>query len=97
MELNRNQFFLVGMVILLLGLQFRVVQSFVLTPTCTKVLAERTGHPMAAAIETADTLTGSLKTVAPNHLLVPPDWLGWSLLSIGSVLILHSMAMKRPE
>ncbi|MBN1909105.1 MAG: hypothetical protein JW818_05145 [Pirellulales bacterium] len=97
MELNRNQFFLIGLVILLIGVQFRMVDSFVLTPTCTKILAERTGHPMAAAIDTVDALTPSTETVAPAKKVIPPEWLGWSLLSIGSVLILHSMAMKRPE
>ncbi|MBN2022377.1 MAG: hypothetical protein JW809_06240 [Pirellulales bacterium] len=97
MELNRNQFFLLGLVIVFLGIQFRMVQEVVLTPRCTKILAERTGHPMSAAIEAGDTLTGSTQTVAPAHRVAPPEWLGWSLLSIGSVLILHSFAMKRPE
>ena len=97
MEMNRNQFFLLGMVIFLLGLQFRLVDSYVLTPKATKLLAEKTGHPMAAAIEAADTLSGSEKTVAPPHRLKQPEWLGWSLMSIGAVLILHSMAMKKPD
>ena len=26
----------------------------------------------------------------------PPDWLGFSLISIGAVLILHSWGMKKP-
>ena len=97
MELNRNQFFLLGMVIFLLGLQFRLVDSYLLTPKATKLLAEKTGHPMAAAIEAADKLTGSEETVAPPHRLKQPEWLGWSLMSIGAVLILHSMAMKKPD
>jgi hypothetical protein len=96
MELNRNQFFLLGMVIFLLGVQFRLVDSFILTPKCAKLLAEKTGHPMAAAIEAADNLSGSSTTVAGPHALRPPEWLGWSLMSIGAVLILHAMAMKKP-
>jgi hypothetical protein len=96
MELNRNQFFLLGMVILLLGVQFRIVDSFILTPKCAKILAEKTGHPMAAAIDTADKFNGSGATVTGPHTLRPPEWLGWSLMSIGAVLILHSLAMKKP-
>lgn len=97
MELNRNQFFLLGMIILLLGVQFRMVETVVLTPKCAKFLAEKTGHPMAAAIETADTLSPSDNTVVGAHAFQPPDWWGWSLMSIGAVLILHSLAMKKPS
>jgi len=97
MEMNRNQFFLLGLVILLLGVQLRAVHSYILTPTCTKILAEKTGHPMVAAIDAADALSPSDKTVAPAYPLTPPEWLGWSFMSIGAVLILHSLAMKRPE
>ena len=97
MELNRNQFFLLGTVLLLLGLQVRMVDTYVLTPKCTRLLAEKTGHPMAAAIEAVDQLGGSESAAVAPHPLKPPDWLGWSLMSIGAVLILHSLAMKKPD
>jgi hypothetical protein len=97
MELNRNQFFMLGMVLLLLGLQIRMVDTYVLTPKCTRLLAEKTGHPMAAAIEAADKFGGPQSAAVAPHPLKPPDWLGWSLMSIGAVLILHSLAMKRPD
>lgn len=96
MELNRNQFFLLGMVIFLLGVQFFEVDHFVLTPKCAKLLADKTGHPMAAAIEAADKFSGTGATVAGPYPLKPPDWLGWFLMSTGAVLILHSLAMKKP-
>ena len=96
MELNRNQFFLLGMVIFLLGVQFFYVDHYVLTPKCAKLLAEKTGHPMAAAIDAADKIGGSSGTVAGPHPLKPPESLGWAFMSIGAVLILHSLAMKKP-
>ncbi len=96
MDLNRNQFFLIGMVVLLLGIQFRMVHAFVLTPHCTKVLAEKTGHRMAAAIESMDQSSNGEETVAPSYPLELPDWVGYSFLSFGAVLILHSLAMKKP-
>ncbi|MEX0586895.1 MAG: hypothetical protein WD176_09635 [Pirellulales bacterium] len=99
MELNRNQFFMLGLVILFLGVQLRFVESFVLNAPATKFLAERFSpkEKQAAAATLLPTLemtgakgSGALRTVKP------PEWLGWALISIGSVLILHSLAMKKP-
>jgi hypothetical protein len=96
MDLNRNQFFMFGMVALLIGVQFMLTEQYVLTPECVKFLAEKTGHPLTAAIDTADTFSGSSSTVAPSQTYVPPPWLGWAFTSAGVVLILHAMAMKKP-
>ena len=85
------------MVVLLVGIQFRMVHSFVLTPKCTKVLAEKTGHQMAAAIKSCDEANGDNDdTVAPSYPLQFPEWVGYSFLSLGAVLVLHSLAMKKP-
>ncbi len=97
MDMNRNQFFLFGVIALLLGLQFLFTYEYVLTPKCTKFLAERTGHPMSAAIDTVDTFSPTQATVAPPKELKPPEWLGWLFSSAGAVLILHAMALRRPE
>lgn len=94
MEMNRNQFFFAGLLILLLGIQFRVVNSYVLKGEVSRFLHEQTqSAPMAAS----PTLFGSAPAaLVPNKVLNPPDWLGWCLMSVGSVLILHSLAMKKP-
>jgi hypothetical protein len=94
-DINRNQWFMIGLVVLFIGIQFRMVDSFVLTPEFTKALAERTGHPVAAASNTMEAMLGR-ETQIPPKTVRPPEWVGWSLLSIGSVLILHCMAMKKP-
>lgn len=96
MELNRNQYFMIGLVVLFIGLQFYAVYSMVLTPECTKILAEKTGHPMAATIEAVDSMSTTSKTVCPSHTLVLPRWIGCSLIATGAVLVLHSLAMKKP-
>jgi hypothetical protein len=95
MDITRNQYFFAGLACVLLGLQFRMVESFELTPEFTQFLAQRTGHPLASVNAAAQTLTQSEKPPAKKTVR-PPDWLGWSLISLGSVLILHSWGMKKP-
>ena len=103
MEINRNQYFLVGVVILLLGIQFRVVDKFVLNQPVTLFLAEKTGKippGTAEAIENSTSWFPTPKKVQPQAFkkeIKPPKWLAWALISVGGVLILHSLAMKRPE
>lgn len=95
MEITRNQYYLAGLVLLFLGIQFRMVDSIDLTPEFTQFLAERSGHPLAAVSATTQSLTQSERPVAKKTVR-PPDWVGWSLISLGSVLILHSLAMQKP-
>lgn len=96
MDINRNQWFLFGLVLLFLGIQFRVIDSYVLTEDATRVLSERFGtKSQAMATNTARFLPAV--GAGPRKVIRPPDWLGWALMSAGSVLILHSFAMKRPE
>ncbi len=92
MELNRNQYFFLGIVILLMGAQLRMVSSYVLTADATRFLAERTqsGSDSALISLASDVGAGGQKVIEP------PEWLGWCLMSVGAVLILHSLAMKRP-
>jgi len=93
MELNRNQYFFMGLVILLIGVQLRMVSSYTLTHQATKFLASRA--PSSAADSTLMALSSDIG-VGPQKVINPPEWLGWCLMSVGAVLILHSLAMKRP-
>ncbi len=89
MELNRNQFLFLAVFLVLLGVQFRMVSSYELTPETTRFLAERAqaaGSPSAAVLPPA----------LPPKVLSPPNWLGWCLLSVGAVLFCHSMTMSKP-
>jgi hypothetical protein len=93
MEFNRNQYFFLGLVILLIGVQLRMVSSYTLTHEATKFLAERTQG--GGADSTMFALSSDLGA-GPQKVIHPPEWSGWCLMSIGSVLILHSLAMKKP-
>ncbi len=95
MDITRNQFFFAGLALLLMGIQFRMVDSIELTPEFTQFLADRTGHPLASVSATTQTLTQSEKPLVKKTIR-PPDWIGFSLISLGSVLILHSWGMKKP-
>ncbi|MBI3838546.1 MAG: hypothetical protein HY288_11520 [Planctomycetia bacterium] len=95
MEFNRNQYFILGLVVMLLGFQIRMVETFVLNEKASRFLAER----MAAAVADADgTVRPFLPAVGPTprRTLRPPTWLGFALISVGAVLVLHSLAMKKP-
>jgi hypothetical protein len=95
MQINRNQYFFMGLVVLAAGLQFRAVERFVLTPELTQYLAKQSGHPVAAVNSATQTLFQSDRAAFQKEVQ-PPDWLGWALLSVGSVLILHALAMQKP-
>jgi len=95
MDITRNQVFCVGLVLLLLGLQFYLTDSFVLTPQATRMLAEQSKHPVATAGNSVEALLGA-QPPTPSMTIRPPEWLGWFLMSLGSVFILHSWTMARP-
>lgn len=94
MEINRNQWFMIGLVILALGIQFRMVQSFVLNEKTTEILAKRLKKDDAVT----STFIPSFGAAPPpsRRTIEPPRWLGFMMISAGAVLVLHSFAMPRP-
>jgi len=93
MEFNRNQFMMIGVVLLLLGMQFRMFESATLSPKATQFLANRFQDTPSAAATNPFFATES---PIARKVIRPPAWLAWSLMSVGSVLVLHSLAMKKP-
>jgi hypothetical protein len=88
--IHRNQYFMVGIILLLLGFQLRMVDSFVLNEKATKFLAERTKGKSSS--------TTTLLAIAPskltNKIIRPPLWVGLCMMSVGVVLTLHALALK---
>jgi hypothetical protein len=93
MDINRNQWFLAGLVLIFLGIQFQRIDTLVLTPECTRLFGEGNSHPAVAASNLLGPLAGD-NQVAKS--IRPPEALSWGLLSAGAVLVLHSLAMKKP-
>ena len=93
MDFNRNQLFLVGLLLLLFGLQFRLVETFTLNQYTTKFRASRFQEPTDAPLQSM--FVNSEMTI-PGKVVKPPLWVGYSLISIGSVLVLHSIMLPKP-
>lgn len=91
MELNRNHYFMAGVVLLLLGIQLRLVDSFVLNEQATKILTPQASEGLMSIRPVLQSVSAT-----PRKVVKPPESLGWALMSIGSVLILHALAMKAP-
>lgn len=97
MELNRNQYMLMGVLALLLGLQFRFVDAFVLNETCTRFLVRQSARSEPASIWSLPVSFAAQSPVTVQRKRVsPPRWLAWGLIAAGAVLVLHSMALKKP-
>ncbi|TWT73145.1 hypothetical protein [Allorhodopirellula solitaria] len=96
MKLNRNRFFLLGTLLVLMGVQFRMVDSFVLNERTTRTLVKVSQKAGAAQENSMDNM---MMQVHPNPTkqVHPPRWLGLAMIAVGSVVSLHALAMPRPE
>ncbi len=94
MEINRNQWMMIGLVVLALGIQFRMVNSFVLNEKTAELIAKK----LKKADSVATAFVPSFQTAPPStrREVKPPRWLGFMMISVGAVLVLHSLAMPRP-
>ncbi len=96
MDINRNQFFMFGVLVLLLGVQLRVVDRYELNEKATRALAKKTVEDNSFQASFLR-FTESADAPIPHKVIQPPEWSGWCLMSIGAVLILHSLALKKPD
>ncbi len=94
MEFNRNQFFMAGMVVFLLGIQLRYVDTFVLNEKTTQFIAQKMQDAQLASADAGVAIAAAAPVA--KKAVKPPRWIGWSLVSVGSVLILHSLSLKKP-
>lgn len=98
-EINRNQYFMIGVVLLALGIQFRMVDSVTLTQEASHFLAKRFAAKKAEPSDVPTAFVAAAEdanVVSAKKTIKPPQWLGWALISMGAVLVLHSLAMPKP-
>ncbi len=95
MQFTRARYFMVGILLILLGIQFRMVESVTLSEQATRVIAKVTKQAPVAS--NSPTMTSFLMQVYPNpkKRVAPPRWLGLALVAVGAVFSLHAMAMPR--
>ncbi|MEX0794977.1 MAG: hypothetical protein WD045_17685 [Pirellulaceae bacterium] len=98
MEINRNQYFMIGIVILALGVQFRMIDSVTLTEDASQFLSKRAIAKKSEEGEIPMAFVAAVERTQERkqQTIQPPQWLGWALISTGAVLILHSLAMPKP-
>lgn len=94
MKLTRNRCFLLGVLLILFGIQFRMVESFVLNEQATRALAKVSRQSTVAS---RDSLNSFLLQVhpKPTKRVTPPRWLGLACIAVGSVSTLHAIAMPK--
>jgi hypothetical protein len=94
MEWDRNRYFALGVILFFIGIQFRMVESFVLSEQSTRAL-----HRFARQSQIASNngMTDMYMSVAPSpkKTIQPPPWLGWALLTAGGVISLHALALPK--
>ena len=95
MEFDRNRYFMIGVLLLLLGIQFRSIESFVLNEPSTRVLARFTRGSQYASTNDFGTSVYLNVHPSPKKQLRPPTWLGWVLLTSGGVICLHAMVLPK--
>lgn len=98
MEFNRNQYFMAGLVLLLLGIQLRMVDAVVLNTRASQFLTQRMQQMKGQQVASADSGATLIASVSPTtkHRIERPKWMGYSAMSIGAVLVLYSLALKKP-
>lgn len=97
MEFNRNQYFLAGLVLVFLGYQFRMIESFTLNERATQFIEARV-QSAKSAVDQFQPASYRTRPAAPiRRQVTPPRWLGLALLSVGAVLVFHSLVLRRPD
>ncbi len=94
MSMYRNRYFLAGVLLILLGIQFRMIDSFVLNEPATRALARIT---KSTPVADNSGMTSILMTVYPKPMkrVQPPRWLGLAMITVGAVISFHAVAIPK--
>ena len=92
--MNGRSFFAVGLILVLLGVQLRAVETFVLNDKATQFVEKRM---KSNAIVSDGSYNASFYTMtgpAAGKQLTHPRWAGLALIAVGAVLLLHGLSHK---
>lgn len=94
-KFDRNKCFLIGALLVLFGLQFRLVQRVTLTQHASDIVAKATA-PDPAEASAATRMYLAVGPQQPKKTVEPPRWLGLALMSIGAVFVMNAYVMPKP-
>lgn len=83
---QRHHLLLAGVLLFLVGMKFRVVESFTLNERSSRFVAAQLGDSAARQ--------AMWQNVPIRKVVEPPRWLGLALMSAGAVLTVKSLSMK---
>jgi hypothetical protein len=94
MSMYRNRYFLAGILLILFGIQFRMIDSFVLNEPTTRMLARVT---KSTPVADNSSMTNFMMTVHPSPMkrVKPPRWLGLAMIAVGTVITCHAIVIPR--
>lgn len=84
---NRQHLLLAGLLLFLLGVQFRLVESFTLSERSSRFVATQLGDGGARQAM-------AWQGMPLRKVVEPPRWLGLALMSVGAVLTAKSLSMR---
>jgi len=93
MELTRNHYFVIGVVLILFGIQVRMVDTYVLNKAASDRLIPKPQRTLANDLSLTTLVSN---TTDVRKTISPAPWIGWLILSAGAVLTLHALAMPKP-
>ena len=94
MSMYRNRYFLAGVLLILVGIQFRMVDSFVLNDSATRVLAKVT---KSGAVADNSSISSFMIAASPSQMkrVELPRWLGLAMIAVGSMVACHAIAIPK--
>ena len=94
MSMYRNRYFLAGILLILLGVQFRMVDSFVLNESATRALARVS---KSGAVADNASVGAMMMRMYPNprKRIEPPRWLGLAMITVGAIVSFHAIAIPK--
>ncbi|MCR9117088.1 MAG: hypothetical protein NXI22_09120, partial [bacterium] len=94
MELKRTHYLMIGLVLLFVGVQFRLVEGFVMNKSVSGFMADHLdSKPKGVAVA----FTQVADVPQKSRTLSPPRWLAWTFISLGAVMTVYSFALPKNE
>jgi hypothetical protein len=91
----RNRYFLAGILLILVGIQFRMIDSFVLNESATRALARVSKRATVANNASATSMLMLSAYPNPTKRVEPPRWLGLAMIAVGSIVACHAIAIPK--